>query len=135
MSTLLTLNSNFEFVLLKFTKMWFSLKGLHLWTLHSGQANDREKREKREREESVTLRTRRHCFFPSLQNPLIWIFLHYLTFSIQRTEVRPGVARPFSVVVAIDFGTTSSGYAFSFTEDPETIHMMRYLWYQHNNTF
>ncbi|XP_077085680.1 heat shock 70 kDa protein 12B [Siphateles boraxobius] len=42
-----------------------------------------------------------------------------------RTEVRPCVARPFSVVVAIDFGTTSSGYAFSFTEDPETIHMMR----------
>uniref|UniRef100_A0A8C1PNU0 Heat shock protein 12B n=1 Tax=Cyprinus carpio TaxID=7962 RepID=A0A8C1PNU0_CYPCA len=42
-----------------------------------------------------------------------------------RTEVRPRVARPFSVVVAIDFGTTSSGYAFSFTEDPETIHMMR----------
>uniref|UniRef100_A0A8C1WXP0 Heat shock protein 12B n=1 Tax=Cyprinus carpio TaxID=7962 RepID=A0A8C1WXP0_CYPCA len=40
-------------------------------------------------------------------------------------EVRPRVARPFSVVVAIDFGTTSSGYAFSFTEDPETIHMMR----------
>ncbi|XP_051554287.1 heat shock 70 kDa protein 12B-like isoform X2 [Myxocyprinus asiaticus] len=42
-----------------------------------------------------------------------------------RTEVRPCVACPFSVVVAIDFGTTSSGYAFSFTEDPETIHMMR----------
>uniref|UniRef100_A0A8C2AQ45 Heat shock protein 12B n=1 Tax=Cyprinus carpio TaxID=7962 RepID=A0A8C2AQ45_CYPCA len=40
-------------------------------------------------------------------------------------KVRPRVARPFSVVVAIDFGTTSSGYAFSFTEDPETIHMMR----------
>uniref|UniRef100_A0A671Q7P0 Heat shock 70 kDa protein 12B-like n=1 Tax=Sinocyclocheilus anshuiensis TaxID=1608454 RepID=A0A671Q7P0_9TELE len=40
-------------------------------------------------------------------------------------EVRPRVARPFSVVVAIDFGTTSSGYAYSFTEDPETIHMMR----------
>uniref|UniRef100_A0AAR2KAI9 Heat shock protein 12B n=1 Tax=Pygocentrus nattereri TaxID=42514 RepID=A0AAR2KAI9_PYGNA len=34
-------------------------------------------------------------------------------------------SRPFSVVVAIDFGTTSSGYAFSFTEDPEAIHMMR----------
>uniref|UniRef100_A0A3B4C0U4 Heat shock protein 12B n=1 Tax=Pygocentrus nattereri TaxID=42514 RepID=A0A3B4C0U4_PYGNA len=43
----------------------------------------------------------------------------------QRTELRPRVARPFSVVVAIDFGTTSSGYAFSFTEDPEAIHMMR----------
>lgn len=42
-----------------------------------------------------------------------------------RTELRPRVAHPFSVVVAIDFGTTSSGYAFSFTEDSETIHMMR----------
>ncbi|XP_006010284.1 heat shock 70 kDa protein 12B [Latimeria chalumnae] len=34
-------------------------------------------------------------------------------------------SQPFSVVVAIDFGTTSSGYAFSFTRDPEAIHMMR----------
>ncbi|XP_076843640.1 heat shock 70 kDa protein 12B-like isoform X2 [Brachyhypopomus gauderio] len=42
-----------------------------------------------------------------------------------RTELRPHPARPFSVVVAIDFGTTSSGYAFSFTDDPEAIHMMR----------
>ncbi|KAL2079494.1 hypothetical protein ACEWY4_025238 [Coilia grayii] len=42
-----------------------------------------------------------------------------------RAELRPRLARPFSVVVAIDFGTTSSGYAFSFTEDPEAIHMMR----------
>ncbi|XP_049338454.1 heat shock 70 kDa protein 12B [Astyanax mexicanus] len=42
-----------------------------------------------------------------------------------RTELRPRVACPFSVVVAIDFGTTSSGYAFSFTEDPDAIHMMR----------
>ncbi|CAF91795.1 unnamed protein product, partial [Tetraodon nigroviridis] len=40
-------------------------------------------------------------------------------------EVRPKLACPFSVVVAIDFGTTSSGYAFSFTQDPEAIHMMR----------
>uniref|UniRef100_A0A8C4RR44 Heat shock protein 12B n=1 Tax=Erpetoichthys calabaricus TaxID=27687 RepID=A0A8C4RR44_ERPCA len=38
---------------------------------------------------------------------------------------RPRSSRPFSVVVAIDFGTTSSGYAFSFTQDPEAIHMMR----------
>lgn len=29
------------------------------------------------------------------------------------------------VVVAIDFGTTLSGYAFSFTRDPDTILMMR----------
>uniref|UniRef100_A0A8C5QLT4 Heat shock 70 kDa protein 12A n=1 Tax=Leptobrachium leishanense TaxID=445787 RepID=A0A8C5QLT4_9ANUR len=31
----------------------------------------------------------------------------------------------FSVVVAIDFGTTSSGYAFSFSKEPECIHIMR----------
>lgn len=36
------------------------------------------------------------------------------------------MACPFSVVVAIDFGTTSSGYAFSFTQDSEAIHMMRW---------
>lgn len=29
------------------------------------------------------------------------------------------------VVVAIDFGTTFSGYAFSFTRDPDSIHVMR----------
>ncbi|KAL0969931.1 hypothetical protein UPYG_G00234700 [Umbra pygmaea] len=42
-----------------------------------------------------------------------------------RPDVRERMSRPFSVVVAIDFGTTSSGYAFSFTQDPEAIHMMR----------
>ena len=31
----------------------------------------------------------------------------------------------FFVVVAIDFGTTFSGYAFSFTRDGDSIHMMR----------
>lgn len=36
------------------------------------------------------------------------------------------MACPFSVVVAIDFGTTSSGYAFSFTQDSEAIHMMKW---------
>lgn len=46
-------------------------------------------------------------------------------FGPQRVEVRPKMACPFSVVVAIDFGTTSSGYAFSFTQDCEAIHMMR----------
>lgn len=44
----------------------------------------------------------------------------------QRVEVRPRMACPISVVVAIDFGTTSSGYAFSFTHDSEAIHMMKY---------
>lgn len=29
------------------------------------------------------------------------------------------------VVAAIDFGTTYSGYAFAFTRDPDSIHMMR----------
>ncbi|KAJ8007820.1 hypothetical protein DPEC_G00098170 [Dallia pectoralis] len=42
-----------------------------------------------------------------------------------RPEARQKKACPFSVVVAIDFGTTSSGYAFSFTGDPEAIHMMK----------
>uniref|UniRef100_A0A3B3D9L4 Heat shock protein 12B n=1 Tax=Oryzias melastigma TaxID=30732 RepID=A0A3B3D9L4_ORYME len=40
-------------------------------------------------------------------------------------ENRPRMSCPFSVVVAIDFGTTSSGYAFSFTQDSEAIHMMK----------
>jgi hypothetical protein len=30
-----------------------------------------------------------------------------------------------SVVVAIDFGTTYSGYAYSFTSSPDDIHIMR----------
>uniref|UniRef100_A0A8C3XGJ3 Heat shock protein family A (Hsp70) member 12B n=1 Tax=Cyanoderma ruficeps TaxID=181631 RepID=A0A8C3XGJ3_9PASS len=42
-----------------------------------------------------------------------------------RSEARSQQTPSFSVVVAIDFGTTSSGYAFSFTSDPEAIHMMR----------
>lgn len=31
----------------------------------------------------------------------------------------------YFVVVGIDFGTTFSGYAFAFTRDPESVHMMR----------
>ncbi|XP_065261831.1 heat shock 70 kDa protein 12B [Emys orbicularis] len=42
-----------------------------------------------------------------------------------RNEARAQRPTSFSVVVAIDFGTTSSGYAFSFSNDPEAIHMMR----------
>ncbi|XP_032317783.1 heat shock 70 kDa protein 12B isoform X1 [Camelus ferus] len=42
-----------------------------------------------------------------------------------KPEARAPQQAPFSVVVAIDFGTTSSGYAFSFASDPEAIHMMR----------
>lgn len=40
----------------------------------------------------------------------------------------PLLLRPIEthfVVVAIDFGTTMSGYAFSFVRDPSSIHMMR----------
>lgn len=43
----------------------------------------------------------------------------------QRSEARSQQTASFVVVVAIDFGTTSSGYAFSFCSDPEAIHMMR----------
>ncbi|KAM9331512.1 heat shock 70 kDa protein 12B [Gastrophryne carolinensis] len=42
-----------------------------------------------------------------------------------RSERRAVRMADFFVVVAIDFGTTSSGYAFSFCKDPEAIHMMR----------
>ncbi|KAM9193009.1 heat shock 70 kDa protein 12B isoform 1-T1 [Mergus octosetaceus] len=42
-----------------------------------------------------------------------------------RSEARSLQSPSFAVVVAIDFGTTSSGYAFSFCSDPEAIHMMR----------
>ncbi|XP_075705701.1 heat shock 70 kDa protein 12B-like, partial [Rhinoderma darwinii] len=42
-----------------------------------------------------------------------------------RSEHRSVPSSRFIVVVAIDFGTTSSGYAFSFVKDPEAIHMMR----------
>ncbi|XP_010220032.1 PREDICTED: heat shock 70 kDa protein 12B-like [Tinamus guttatus] len=42
-----------------------------------------------------------------------------------RSEAHAAPAASFAVVVAIDFGTTSSGYAFSFRSDPEAIHMMR----------
>ncbi|XP_054651946.1 heat shock 70 kDa protein 12A isoform X4 [Dunckerocampus dactyliophorus] len=38
-------------------------------------------------------------------------------------QVPSGMA--FMVVVAIDFGTTSSGYAYAFTKEPECIHTMR----------
>ncbi|XP_033839907.1 heat shock 70 kDa protein 12B isoform X2 [Periophthalmus magnuspinnatus] len=41
-----------------------------------------------------------------------------------RVKMRPKMASLFSVVVAIDFGTTSSGYAFSFTHS-EAIHIMK----------
>ncbi|XP_054766581.1 heat shock 70 kDa protein 12A-like isoform X1 [Lytechinus pictus] len=34
-------------------------------------------------------------------------------------------SRPFWVVVAIDFGTTFSGYAYSLTREPESVHIMR----------
>lgn len=41
--------------------------------------------------------------------------------------LRMGFQEPHTsvVVVAIDFGTTFSGYAFAFTRDPDSIHMMR----------
>ncbi|KAF2367815.1 hypothetical protein FHG87_001435 [Trinorchestia longiramus] len=40
------------------------------------------------------------------------------------TSAQPVESNHF-VVVAIDFGTTYSGYAFSFTRDPDNVHMMK----------
>uniref|UniRef100_A0A8C5J2K8 Heat shock protein family A (Hsp70) member 12A n=1 Tax=Junco hyemalis TaxID=40217 RepID=A0A8C5J2K8_JUNHY len=41
------------------------------------------------------------------------------------SHIVDAVEQLFLVVVAIDFGTTSSGYAYSFTKEPECIHVMR----------
>lgn len=46
--------------------------------------------------------------------------------SLQQNDADQVPSRPsFVVVVAIDFGTTSSGYAYAFTKEPECIHTMR----------
>lgn len=44
-----------------------------------------------------------------------------------QNDADPNVSeqQTFLVVVAVDFGTTSSGYAYSFTKEPECIHVMR----------
>lgn len=54
-----------------------------------------------------------------------WAAAYLWVLPSQKPEARAPQHAPFSVVVAIDFGTTSSGYAFSFASDPEAIHMMR----------
>ncbi|NXA10160.1 HS12A protein, partial [Sapayoa aenigma] len=41
------------------------------------------------------------------------------------SDAEDAVEQLYLVVVAIDFGTTSSGYAYSFTKEPECIHVMR----------
>jgi len=40
-------------------------------------------------------------------------------------EVEETPQHSYFVVVAIDFGTTYSGYAYSFTHDPDNVHIMR----------
>ncbi|XP_043911898.1 heat shock 70 kDa protein 12A [Protopterus annectens] len=45
--------------------------------------------------------------------------------SVGDTEQNVPAEQTYVVVVAIDFGTTSSGYAYSFTKEPECIHIMR----------
>lgn len=48
------------------------------------------------------------------------------TLSVQQNDTDQVPSGPsFVVVVAIDFGTTSSGYAYAFTKEPECIHTMR----------
>uniref|UniRef100_A0A8C2RKR4 Heat shock protein family A (Hsp70) member 12A n=1 Tax=Capra hircus TaxID=9925 RepID=A0A8C2RKR4_CAPHI len=44
---------------------------------------------------------------------------------VNDTDPNVSEQQTFLVVVAIDFGTTSSGYAYSFTKEPECIHVMR----------
>ncbi|NXB60117.1 HS12A protein, partial [Struthidea cinerea] len=45
--------------------------------------------------------------------------------TVKDSDADDAVEQLFLVVVAIDFGTTSSGYAYSFTKEPECIHVMR----------
>lgn len=62
--------------------------------------------------------------FPSDTNSPVHVALH----SISNGHSGSGTSSPADkhfVVAAIDFGTTYSGYAFSFTRDPDSIHMMR----------
>ncbi|XP_058043343.1 heat shock 70 kDa protein 12A isoform X3 [Ahaetulla prasina] len=44
---------------------------------------------------------------------------------IADSDANDAEEQTFLVVVAVDFGTTSSGYAYSFTKEPECIHVMR----------
>uniref|UniRef100_A0A8C0YCR1 Heat shock protein 12A n=1 Tax=Cyprinus carpio carpio TaxID=630221 RepID=A0A8C0YCR1_CYPCA len=47
------------------------------------------------------------------------------THILNDSEENETTRHPYVVVVAIDFGTTSSGYAYAFTKEPECIHTMR----------
>ncbi|XP_053538921.1 heat shock 70 kDa protein 12A isoform X3 [Ictalurus punctatus] len=47
------------------------------------------------------------------------------THIMKESEQDEPASHSFMVVVAIDFGTTSSGYAYAFTKEPECIHTMR----------
>ena len=65
--------------------------------------------------------------FPSANsNSPLHVSLHTLSSNGRTTSgsSSPSDCKHF-VVAAIDFGTTYSGYAFSFTRDPDSIHMMR----------
>lgn len=66
-----------------------------------------------------------------INNPRSIALESAITRTSQCSSVDSGTVSDFSrhqghfVVVAVDFGTAFSGYAFSFTRDPENIHMMR----------
>ncbi|XP_077095496.1 heat shock 70 kDa protein 12A isoform X4 [Siphateles boraxobius] len=47
------------------------------------------------------------------------------THVLNDSEANEPTRHPYVVVVAIDFGTTSSGYAYAFNKEPECIHTMR----------
>ncbi len=58
---------------------------------------------------------------------LIFSLLLFPLFFLQNdSEENEPTRYPYVVVVAIDFGTTSSGYAYAFTKEPECIHTMRW---------
>jgi len=61
-------------------------------------------------------------FFSCLCFPLL---LFPFVFLQNDSEENESTRHPYVVVVAIDFGTTSSGYAYAFKKEPECIHTMR----------
>ncbi|XP_061180515.1 heat shock 70 kDa protein 12A-like [Saccostrea echinata] len=69
-------------------------------------------------ENSRSINAEIHQVLKTLDNAILGV-------SADTTEQETLKHRGHHVVVAIDFGTTYSGYAYSFTRDPSHVHLMR----------
>lgn len=66
---------------------------------------------------------------------MVYSGIHPLSSSNSGSQCSASPQQNYFVVVAIDFGTTYSGYAFCFTQDPDNIHMMRNWECKYNNSY